>query len=55
MDNKKLINLVEQAQADEMDYFRLAALIAAEQKEADAQVAEAMGANSVAATIRAGA
>lgn len=55
MDNKKLIDLVEEAKAQGMDYFRLAALIAAEQKESDALVAEAMGANSVAATIRAGA
>lgn len=55
MDNRKLIELVEQAQTEAMDYFRLAALIAAEQKECDATVAEAMGATSVAATIRAAA
>lgn len=55
MDNRKLIELVEQAQAEAMDYYHLAALIAAEQKECDAAIAEAMGATSVAATIKAAA
>lgn len=54
MEARELIELVERAQAEEMDYYRIAALIAAAQKEADARLADAMGATSVAAAIRAG-
>ena len=52
MDARKLVELVQQAQIDEMDYFRLAAIIADEQKQEDAALAEAMGATSVATAIR---
>jgi hypothetical protein len=52
MDARKLVELVQQAQADSMDYFRLAAIIAEEQKQEDANLAETMGATSVAAAIR---
>ena len=52
MDARLLIELVQKAEAEEMDYYRLAALIAAEQKESDAKIAEALGATSVAQAIR---
>lgn len=52
MDAKMLIELVQQAQAEQSDYYRLASLIAEAQKEVDAKLAEAMGATSVANAIR---
>ncbi len=52
MDARKLIEIVQQAETNGDDYYRLAALIADEQKKEDADLAEAMGAESVAAAIR---
>lgn len=52
MDARELITLVQQAQEEQADYYRLAALIAAAQKEEDAKLAETMGATSVAAALR---
>jgi hypothetical protein len=52
MDAKLLIELVQQAEAEQSDYYRLASLIAEAQKEVDAKLAEAMGATSVANAIR---
>ncbi len=53
MDARKLLELVATAQADGMDYHRLAALVAEGQREADAKLAEAMGQQEVADAIRA--
>lgn len=53
MDARVFIELVKQAEMDGMDYFQLAAKIVEAQKESDAELAEAMGASSVAAAIRA--
>ena len=53
MDARELLDLVQQAVDEEMDYYRLSALIAGAQKESDAKLAELMGASSVAAAIRA--
>jgi len=52
MNAKKLIELVQDAIVQEMDYYKLAAFIAEEQKEEDAKTAESMGATSVASVIR---
>lgn len=52
MDAKDLITLVQQAQEENADYYRLAAIIAAAQKEECARLAEAMGASSVASALR---
>lgn len=53
MDARRFIELVEEAKTEGADYFGLAAKILEAQKEADAQLAESMGATSVAAAIRA--
>lgn len=52
MNAKRLIELVQSAIEQEMDYYKLAAFVAEEQKEEDASTAESMGATSVAAVIR---
>lgn len=52
MDMRELIELVKKAQEESADYYRLAAIIMDAQKEADAKVAETMGATSVASAIR---
>jgi hypothetical protein len=52
MDMKELIELVYKAQEELADYYRLAAIIMDAQKEADAKLAENMGATSVASAIR---
>lgn len=53
MDARYFIDLVREAEEQQLDYFQLAAKIVDAQKESDAQLAEAMGATSVAAAIRA--
>lgn len=53
MDAREFIDLVRQAELEGADYFALAAKIVEAQKECDANLAEAMGATSVAAAIRA--
>ena len=52
MDMKELIDIVKKAQELQADYYSLAAIIMDAQKEADAKLAENMGASSVAAAIR---
>lgn len=52
MDVRELIDLVKAAEEEGADYYGLAAKIAEAQKEADAKLAETMGATSVAAAIR---
>lgn len=52
MDARELIRLVQEAESAGDDYYRLAAKIVDAQKEADAALAETMGATSVAAAIR---
>ena len=52
MDARQLIEIVKNIEEGGGDYYALAAQIAAAQKEADASLAEQMGASSVAAAIR---
>ena len=53
MDARKLLEMVKVAQAEEPDLYAFAARIVELQKEEDALVADAMGANAVAEAIRA--
>jgi hypothetical protein len=52
VDARRLLELVARALAAGQDAYALAAAVAAEQKEQDAQTAEALGASDVAAAIR---
>ena len=52
MDAKKLIEMVNKAKEEGADYYRLASIIIDEQKEFDAQLAEAAGNAEIANTIR---
>jgi len=52
MDTREFIELIKQAEIDNLDYYALGAKIAEAQREADAKLAEAMGATSVASAIR---
>lgn len=53
MDVKKLLELVEQAQAENMDLYKFAAKIIEYQKEVDATLLETLGHADSAAIIRA--
>ena len=52
MEAKRLIELVQQAEAEQGDYYRLAALIVEAQKDFDAGLAESMGSPEIAQIIR---
>jgi hypothetical protein len=53
MDVRQFIELIKEAEEQQLDYYNLGAKLIQAQKEADAKLAESMGANSVAAAIRA--
>ena len=52
MDVRELLELVKQAEIEEIDSYALAAKIVEAQREADAQIAEALGSAEIAAAIR---
>lgn len=52
MDARQLIEIVKNIEEGGGDYYALAAAIAAAQKEADAVLAEQLGATATAAAIR---
>lgn len=55
MDNKRLLGLVQDVALWRGDVYRLATLVAQEQREADAITAEGLEAPAVAEAIRSGA
>ena len=52
MDVRELIQIVQQAETEQQSFYQLAAAIVAAQKEADALLAETLGATTVASVIR---